>query len=169
MKTSVPSITTTTANQNALKKEFNDVYQNSYGKPFAFHDNDIVSIHEVTITEGDVIAENVVIGAVGALITVVAPEIGIPADVALIASVAFPACVSSVVLGAGTYPVYTIERKGINYYDVEVANYHGYRVFEQRAFDYSTTYSFYVLNGKIAQTSISEYDAFLAYKYRNHN
>ena len=94
---------------------------------------------------------------------------GVPASVAWGVCWVYPAAISSVVLGAGTYPVYSIERKGINYYDVEVANYHGYRVFEQRAFDYSTTYSFYVLNGEIAQTSISEYDAFLAYRYKNHN
>jgi len=72
-------------------------------------------------------------------------------------------------MGSGTYPTYTVTKSGYRTHSVEVANYHGYRVSEERSFKYMIVEVYYFMNGDIAKKNEYYYDEYLQYKYRGHN
>ncbi|MBR3838224.1 MAG: hypothetical protein IKJ75_00665 [Clostridia bacterium] len=73
------------------------------------------------------------------------------------------------ILDSGTYVQYYVTEKGTIYHDVEIANYHGYRVFGKKPFKYTKTTTYIFCEQGIFVGFSSYTDEYLAERYKNHH
>jgi len=148
--------------------EFAELYLAATGREYDF--NMVTSVQKSTteVTELETIGNNIIINLIStglgnAVSVYLGPTIGTSVGIL------FGALSGSSLMGSGTYPTYTVTKSGYRTHSVEVANYHGYRVSEERSFKYMIVEVYYFMNGDIAKKNEYYYDEYLQYKYRGHN
>ncbi len=151
-------------------EDFKKIYKDTYGKEYVLPDNAEIACSERRITDAQEFANHVVVEVTFSVIGLFFP----PLKMAGLASkMVYPLCgalVSSLIFvpNAGKYYVYTVIERYTKTLNVEVANYHGYSVYEPQEFDCFRATQYWVVNGEVSFIQQYEGDSSYAYTYRNH-
>ena len=153
---------------NSDEKDFLAAYYEAVGNNYNLNGR-TVTHKTITRYPFEVFTDNLIIGVTSFLITSALRAYGIPIPPSYdVLSLFTSAAAGTVIPPAGEYDVYSITETTYYYAPVEVANYHGYRQYQDKEFKKTKTEIYYFFHGQIYDYEVVYTDDYLAYQYRNH-